>query len=166
MEQGSLISVDFSMVIQMINFLVMVYVFYKLFSKKIGEVVDERKKIVLEDLEKAKIAKEEAEKQREEVEQLTKESKVRANEIVIKAERQADERKDQIISNANTSRDKMMANAEKEIIKMKSKAEIELQKEVGKLAVNVAEKLLKENISENVNLKTDSIDNFIAELGE
>ncbi len=166
MEQNSLISIDFSMVIQIINFLVMVYVFYKLFSKKIGGVIEERKKLALKDLEKVKEEQAKLEKQKSVVEKLRKESKRRANDIIIKAERQADERKDQIITNANISRDKMMSNAEKEIVKMKLRAEMELQKEVGNLAVDVAEKILKNNISSDAELKTKSIDNFIDKIGE
>lgn len=44
MEQGSLISIDLSMVIQILNFLFILYIFYRLFSKKIGGVIEERKK--------------------------------------------------------------------------------------------------------------------------
>lgn len=45
MEQGNLISIDLSMVIQILNFLFILYMFHKLFSKKIGGIIDERKKL-------------------------------------------------------------------------------------------------------------------------
>lgn len=166
MEQNNLITIDFSMVIQMINFLIMVYVFYKLFSKKIGGIIEERRKIATQGLEKVKSEQENLEEQKRIIERLRRESKKRANDIIIKAEIQADNRKDQIISNANVSKERMMANAENEILKMRSKAELELQKEVGKLAVKLAEKIIKENVSENESLKSKSIDNFIDKIGE
>ena len=47
MENGSnLITLDLSMLLQIINFLILVYVFWRLFGKKIGPILDERKKIV------------------------------------------------------------------------------------------------------------------------
>lgn len=166
MEQNNLITIDFSMVIQMINFLIMVYVFYKLFSKKIGGVIEERRKIATQDLEKVKSEQEKLEEQKKIIDRLRRESKKRANDIIIKAEIQADNRKDQIINNANISKERMMANAENEIIKMRAKAELELQKEVGEIAIKIAEKIIKENISANEELKIKSVDNFIDEIGE
>ena len=80
------------------------------------------------------------------MEKLKKESKRRANDILIKAERQADERKDQIINLAMNNRERMMMKAEADIEKMRQKAKFELQKEVGEMAVDLAEKIIKENI--------------------
>ena len=120
--ENSLISIDLSMVIQMINFLILVYVFWKLFGKKIGGVIEERKKLALKDLEKVKKERESLEDQKEASEKLRKESKRRANDIIIKAERQADERKEQILANAGQTRERMLMKAEADIAKMKEKA--------------------------------------------
>lgn len=75
MEQNNLISVDLSMLIQMINFLVMVFVFWKLFSNKIGKVIEERKKMALKELQKIEEEREKLEEQRISLEKLRKESK-------------------------------------------------------------------------------------------
>ena len=119
--ENSLISIDLSMVIQMINFLILVYVFWKLFGKKIGGVIEERKKLALKDLEKVKKERESLEDQKEASEKLRKESKRRANDIIIKAERQADERKEQILANAGQTRERMLMKAEADIAKMKKR---------------------------------------------
>ena len=89
--------------------------------------------------------KEKLEEQKKTMEKLKKESKRRANDILIKAERQADERKDQIINLAMNNRERMMMKAEADIEKMRQKAKFELQKEVGEMAVDLAEKIIKEN---------------------
>lgn len=166
MEQGSLISIDLSMVIQILNFLFILYIFHRLFSKKIGGVIEERKKIALKDLEEVKAEREKLEEQKNLAEKLRKESKKRANDIIIKAERQADERKDQILQNANLTRERMIMKAEAEIVKMKQKAKQELKQEVGQMAVELAEKILSENLNSDEKLKMQSIDNFINEIGE
>lgn len=165
MGNNNLISIDLSMVIQMINFLILVYVFWRLFGKKIGKVIEQRKKIALGDLEKVKEERQLLEEQRVVIEKLRKESKRRANDIIIKAERQADERKEQILSNANQMRERMLMKAEADIAKMKEKAKKELQQEIGVMALNLAEKIIKENMQKNDELQNKSIDAFIEEIG-
>ncbi len=162
-EGAKLVNIDFTMAIQIINFLVMVYFFWRVFAKKIGKVLEERKHLALSEMEIVQKEKEKLEESKKIVEKLKKESKRRANEILIKAEIQADERKDQIISTAMNNRERMMMKAEADIEKMRQNARFKLQKEVGEMAVELAEKIIRENIKD----KEDTIiDNFINEIGD
>lgn len=162
-EGAKLVNIDFTMAIQIINFLVMVYFFWRVFAKKIGKVLEERKHLALSEMEIVQKEKEKLEESKKIVEKLKKESKRRANEILIKAEIQADERKDQIISTAMNNRERMMIKAEADIEKMRQNARFKLQKEVGEMAVELAEKIIRENIKD----KEDTIiDNFINEIGD
>ena len=158
---GSLITLDLSMLIQVINFLILFYAFWRLFGKKIGPILDERKKIVTSKLSEAEEERMNAKKAVAEADELKKEAKKRANEIIIRAEISADERKEKIIKDANMSRDKMLVAAETDIQKMKQKASKELQKEVSGLAVTLAEKIIKENVK---NKQDEIIDNFIDKI--
>ena len=151
---GKLINIDFTMAIEIINFIVLVYFFSRTFSKKIGKVLEDRKKLALSEMEIVENEKEKLEDQKKSIEKLKKESKRRANDILIKAERQADDRKDQIISLAMSNRD---------IEKMRQNAKFELQKEVGEMAVELAEKIIKENIDEK---QDKTINKFINEIGD
>ena len=164
MENGSnLITLDLSMLLQIINFLILVYVFWRLFGKKTGPILDERKKIVTSKLLEAEEERTNARKATAEASELKREAKKRANEILIRAEISADERKERIIKEANQSREKMLTTAEIDIEKMKQNASKELQKEVSSLAVTLAEKILKENIDKDGD---KIINNFIEEVGE
>lgn len=164
MGNGSnLITLDLSMLLQIINFLILVYVFWRLFGKKIGPILDERKKIVTSKLLEAEEERANARKATADASELKKEAKKRANEILIRAEISADERKERIIKEANQSREKMLTTAEIDIEKMKQNASKELQKEVSGLAVTLAEKILKENIDKDGD---KIINNFIEEVGE
>ena len=118
-EGAKLVNIDFTMAIQIVNFLVLVYFFWRVFSKKIGKVLEERKHLALSEMEIVEEEKEKLEEQKKAMEKLKKESKRRANEILIKAERQADERKDQIVSSAMNNRERMMMKAEADIEKMR-----------------------------------------------
>ena len=140
-EGARLVNIDFTMAIQIINFIVLVYFFSRTFAKKIEKLQEQKKTM----------------------EKLKKESKRRANDILIKAERQADDRKDQIISQAMSNRERMMMKAEADIEKMRQNAKFELQKEVGEMAVELAEKIIKENIDEK---QDETINKFIDEIGD
>ena len=107
-EGAKLVNIDFTMAIQIVNFLVLVYFFWRVFSKKIGKILEERKHLALSEMEIVEEEKEKLEEQKKAMEKLKKESKRRANEILIKAERQADERKDQIVSSAMNNRERMI----------------------------------------------------------
>ena len=163
MANNDLLKIDFTMVIQIINFLIMVYIFWKNFGQKIGKILDERKEIDLSEMPMVEEEKKSILDQKNELQKLRKESKRRANDILIKAERQADERKEKILSDASVQRDRMMMRAESDIEKMSNTARFELQKEITGMATQLAEKIIKENIGD----KQDTIiDNFINEIGE
>ena len=162
-EGAKLVNIDFTMAIQIINFLVLVYIFWRAFAKKIGKVLEDRKKMALSEMEIVENEKAKLEEQKTAITKLKKESKRRANDILIKAERQADERKDQIVSTAMENRDRMMMKAEADIEKMRLNAKFALQKEVGHMAAELAEKIIKENVKD----KQDTIiDNFIEQVGD
>ena len=109
MENGSnLFTLDLSMLLQNINFLILVYVVWRLFGKKIGPILDERKKIVTSKLLEAEEERTNARKATAEASELKREAKKRANEILIRAEISADERKERIIKEANQSREKCL----------------------------------------------------------
>ena len=162
-EGAKLVNIDFTMAIQIINFIVLIYFFSRAFSKKIGKVLEDRKKLALSEMEIVENEKEKLEEQKKLMEKLKKESKRRANDILIKAERQADDRKDQIISLAMSNRERMMMKAEADIEKMRQNAKFELQKEVGEMAVELAEKIIKENIDDK---QDETINKFINEIGD
>ena len=61
------------------------------------------------------------------------------------------------------NRERMMMKAEADIEKMRQNAKFELQKEVGEIAVELAEKIIKQNINDK---QDEIIDNFINEIGD
>ena len=161
MSGSKLVNIDFSMAIQIINFLILVIIFWRGFAKKIGRILEERQKQALYELEIVNKEKEKLEIEKKAIEKRKIESKKRANEILIKSEQQADQRKDQIIASAMVNRERMMMKAEMDIEKMRQNAKFELQKEVGKMAVELAEKIIKENVKHK---QDEIIDDFIEKI--
>ena len=161
MESSKLVNIDFSMAIQIINFLILVLFFNKFFAKKIGKLLEDRKNLALSEMKMVQEEYSKLEEQKKLAERLKTESRRRANDILIKSEEQADAKKDQIISSAMMNRESMMRKAEVDIEKMRTKARLELEQEVGKMAVELAEKIVMKNITEK---QDEIIDNFIEKI--
>ena len=65
-EGARLVNIDFTMAIQIINFIVLVYFFSRTFAKKIGKVLEDRKKLALSEMEIVENEKEKLEEIRQE----------------------------------------------------------------------------------------------------
>ena len=61
---GKLINIDFTMAIEIINFIVLVYFFSRTFAKKIDKVLEDRKKLALSEMEIVENEKEKLEDQK------------------------------------------------------------------------------------------------------
>nr|WP_307775182.1 F0F1 ATP synthase subunit B [uncultured Cetobacterium sp.] len=157
------VSIDINMFWQIINFFILVFVFNKYFKAPLLKLMDTRKEKIAAEFSEAQKNKEEAAAYNKEAEKLLKEAKDEATKIVQLAEKKADERKENIISEATIQRDKMLKSAELEINKMKHAAKKELEVEMNGLAVKLAEKIIKENL--NSNLDAALADKFIDEVG-
>lgn len=158
------VSIDINMFWQIINFFILMVVFNKYFKAPLMGVIKKRKEKIAMDFSEAQANKEEAIEKNKEAETKLREAREEAAKIIQLAEKKAEERKDQIISEASIQRDKMIKSAELEITKMKQTAKKELESEMNGLAVKLAEKIIKENLNNDLN--SALADKFINEVGE
>jgi F-type H+-transporting ATPase subunit b len=158
------VGIDINLFWQIINFVILVFVFKKFFHKPLNEFLETRREKIAGELTQAKKDREEAVTLNEEAAKAIKEAKLEANRIISKAEKKADERKESILKSANSSREKMIATAEADIAKMQSQARKDLQIEATKLAAVLAEKLISEKM--NNELGGNLLDQFIDEVGD
>ena len=158
------ISVDINMLWQMLNFLVLIFVFNKYLKTPLMKVLKERKEKISQDIDEARKSKERASEEEEEARILLRKAKQEAHKIITSAEKKADARKEEILKNATSQRDKILKSAEVEMVKMKEKARREVRIEMQTLAVTLAEKIINEKLdTEKGNIL---IDDFINEIGE
>jgi F-type H+-transporting ATPase subunit b len=158
------VSIDINLFWQIINFIILMFIFKKYFYKPISGFLEKRKEHITNDLVQAKAEREAAAASNKKADSHLKTAKREAQKIIAKAEKKADERKEQILKETNSTREKMMKSAEFEIAKMKEQARRELQIEVTELAVILAEEMIKEKM--NSKLESDLLDQFIDEVGE
>jgi F-type H+-transporting ATPase subunit b len=158
------VSIDINLFWQIINFIILMFIFKKYFYKPINRFLEKRKEHITNDLVQAKAEREAAAASNKKAESHLKTAKKEAQQIIASAEKKADERKEQILKETNATREKMMKSAEFEIAKMKEQARKELQTEVTELAVILAEEMIKDKM--NSELESDLLDQFIDEVGE
>ncbi len=130
-----------------LSFAILIWILAKYAWKPIIKALSERETTIDEALNAAKIAKEEMEKLKFSNEQLLKEAKEERDNIL----REARKIKDNIIEEAKLKAKeegkKIVENAKESIQFEKMAAVTELKNQLGKLSIEIAEKLLKEELS-------------------
>lgn len=154
------VSIDATLFWQIINFLILVYIFKRYFFKPMGEFLAKRQEIIANDLEAARQDKEASEVAKKEAEDTLKTAKKESNELLISAEKKAEDRKDVILKEAHAQREKMIKTGEAEVAKMKDQARKEMEKYAREAAADLAEKLIADKTQSGL------IDEAIAKVGE
>ncbi|MDK2822300.1 MAG: F-type H+-transporting ATPase subunit b [Clostridia bacterium] len=152
------------MVWAIINFLILVAILNKFLYKPVTKMLDERKKEVVSNLDRAEAAKLEAEKLKDEYASHLQNARKEAQEIIAKANKLGEETKNEIVAQAKSEAEKISAKAQEEIKLEKNKALAELRDEVASLAIMAAEKIISKNIDNKDQEKM--VKDFVKEVGE
>lgn len=160
---GTIIAIDQTMLWQMVNFFILVFIMSKFLIKPVKGIIEKRHAKVTAEIEHAKTDKEESSKLKTESEKEIKASKIKAQEIINEAIKKAEEVKEEILKAAHVEREKRLKAAEAEAFKMKEQVKKELRDEMFEIAVKLAEKMVKEKIDNKIDSKL--IDEFIEEVG-
>jgi F-type H+-transporting ATPase subunit b len=158
------VGIDINLFWQIINFIILIFVFKRFFHKPLNEFLETRREKIAGELTQAKKDREVAVTLNEEAVKMKKEAKLEANKIISAAEKKAEERKELILKETHALRGKMISSAEADIAKMQSQARKELQVEATKLAATLAEKMIQEKMSKE--LGENLLDQFIDEVGD
>lgn len=148
------LGVDAKLIIaQIVNFTI-VFLLLKFFAlKPVLAVLAERRKRIRESIKNAELI----ERQKQELEEKTRELMAKANtqaeQIIGQARQQASEIKRQTDERLNREQEKMIAAAKQEISSQMDQAIEQGKKQLGYLAVKISEKLLREKIGVKQNEK-------------
>jgi F-type H+-transporting ATPase subunit b len=148
-----LIDINGTLLIQFLNFFVLVAILAKFAYKPILKMLEDRRNKIVSDLNNAQAARDAAEKMKADYQDQIKNAHAEAQAIIDKAVKQADkEAQAQLASvRAQITREKEVAQAE--IINEREAAIREMRNEVVTLSMAVAEKLLKKNMDTDMNAK-------------
>lgn len=148
-----MVSINGTLIFQIINFVVLVAILAKFAYKPLLKVLAERREKIESDLDNAAKDRAEAEKLKAEYEKQLQNARAEAQAIIDKAVKQADKEAQAQLDaiRAQIDREKQVAQAE---LKNEREAAIkEMRNEVVTLSMAVAEKLLQKNMDNDMNAK-------------
>jgi F-type H+-transporting ATPase subunit b len=145
-HDGGLISLDKSLIIQAINFLVLLFILWKLLYKPLVAKMEERTQAIKKSLEEAQAARAEAERQRQQHAAQIQAALAEAQQIRATAMKEAAEEQRRLVEAARGEAAKLVAGAKAEMDQDIRRARQQLRQEVGDLAVQIAERLIKKSL--------------------
>lgn len=157
-----MVNINSTMLWQVINFLVLLWLLRKYLYGPITEMLKSRTQRIEGDLDNAENKRKEAENLRKEYEDQMKGARDKAQQIVEDAETRAKRKSRDIIKEAEKKAENIKANKMKEIEQAKKEAVEQLRNEVASISLMAASKLIQEKMDQEKHKKL--IQNYIAKL--
>jgi len=161
----SLVAVNpVTLIAQICNLFIQLFVFKKFFWDKILDILDQRREAADKEITDAQAAHAEANAIKAAYEQNMKEAKEKAEGILQNAQKTATLRSEEIISQAQQAAAQIKSKASSDIEMEKKKAINDAKNEISGLALAIAGKVVEREL--NTDDQSALIDRFINELGD
>jgi len=145
-EGGGLISLDKSLIVQAINFLILLFILQRLFYKPFLAKMGERTAAIQKSLDEAQAARAEATRQQEENETRLRAAHAEAAAIRAQAMKEASQEQKRLVDAARAESQRLVESAKAQMDADVRRAREELRREVADLATAVAEKLVRRSL--------------------
>ncbi len=132
---------------RIVNFIILLYILYKLMWKKMKSFFAGRREGIQASLEEAEVVKADAEKKFKEYDEKIKKAEEEIQGISAMIKAQGEEEKKSIIADAERASVKMKEDAKARMEQELKKAKNELRLEASELAVQMAEDILKKKVT-------------------
>lgn len=161
----SLVAVNpVTLIAQICNLFLQLFVFKKFFWDKILNILDQRREAADKEIADAQAAHAEANAIKATYEQNMKEAKEKADGILLNAQKTATARSEEIIGQAQKAAAQIKSKASSDIEMEKKKALNDVKNEISGLAMAIAGKVVEREL--NTDDQSALIDRFISELGD
>ena len=161
----SLVTVNpVTLIAQICNLFIQLLIVKIFFLDKIKAILDQRREAADKQITEAETAKSEALAIKKTYEQNMQEAKAKADDLLLTAQRTANSRSEEIISQAQQQAAQIKSKAAADIELEKKKAINEAKNEISDLAMAIAGKVVAREL--NAGDQADMIDRFIDELGD
>ncbi|PYM70095.1 MAG: ATP synthase F0 subunit B, partial [Candidatus Rokuibacteriota bacterium] len=145
-HEGGLISLDKSLIVQAINFLILLFILKRLLYKPFLAKMGERTQAIQKSLDEAQAARAEAMRQQEENETRLRAAHAEAAAIRAQAMKEASEEHKRLVEAARAESQRLVESAKAQMDADVRRAREELRREVADLATAVAEKLVRRSL--------------------
>ncbi len=160
---AGLINFDKSLIIQVVNFILLMIVLTKLLYRPLLAKMEERTQAITKSLEEAQAARAEAQREREEHAARIQAAHAEAQAIRTAALKEAADEQHRLVAAAKEHADRLVATARAELAQDVRQARQELRQEVSDLAIQVAERLIRKSLRDDDHRRI--VDDAIARLG-
>ena len=143
---GGFINLDKSLLIQAVNFGLLLIVLIKLLYRPLLGMMDERTQAIRKSLEEAQAARAEAQREREEHASKIQAAYAEAQAIRATALQEAAEEQRRLVEAARAEAGRLVEAAKAELGQDVRRARQELRQEVSDLAISVAEQLIRKSL--------------------
>ena len=155
---------NLTMVWEIINFLVLLFLLQRYLFKPLLEKIDERRDKIESDLNEAEKSKKEAEELEEEYKQKLASAREEAQKIITAAEKRANDRREEIIDDARKEAKRVKERTMEEIEQAKRHALSQLRDEVSDMSLQIATKFLDDSVDKKRHQAM--VNDFIKQLDE
>jgi len=160
----SLVSVNpVTLIAQICNLFITLFVFKKFFWDKVLDILDQRRAAADKEITDAQAARSEAMEITATYEQNMRESKAKADQLLLSAQQTATLRSEEIISDAQRTAVAIKQKAQDDIAQEKKKALNDAKNEISEMAMAIAGKVVGRELTADDQSKL--VDSFIDELG-
>jgi F-type H+-transporting ATPase subunit b len=163
-DEGGFISLDKSLIIQAVNFIILLVLLTKLLYKPLMKKMDERTQAIQKSLDEAQAARAAAQKERDDFAAKIQAAHGEAQAIRAEALKEAGEEQRRLVDAAKAEAARLVADARQELEQDVRRARQELRQEVADLAIAVSEQLIKKSLNDSDHRRI--VDDAIARMGQ
>jgi len=145
-EGGGLIELNRSLLVQVVNFLILLVVLHRFVYKPLLRTLEARSSAIKHQLAEAQAAREAAQQQLAEFEARLQAAQAEAHEVRERALREAAATRERLTAEARQEASRLVAAARVEIDQDVRRAKAELRAQVGTLAVQIAERVIQRSL--------------------
>ena len=160
--RGPIIGVDYTIVMQWLNFLVLLVVLYGLGWKPLLKLIDQRREQIRNDIKTAREGRESVEEDRAEVRKALAEAQRERRDLRDQSVREAEAERKEMIARARDEAAKLLESARQSIEGEADKARAGLRKYLAEISVSAAERIIDREIRAEDHKQL--IDDFLKEL--
>lgn len=157
-----MVELNATLIAQIINFLILVFILKKLFYKPVFQAMADRQARIAGNLEAADRERGAAEELKREYQEQLAQARTQAQAIVEKATKLAEQTKDEIVQEARAEHARLLKEAQEEIARERERAVAEMRNEVVALSIAAAGKVIGQNLDAPANAKL--VSEFIDKL--
>ena len=145
-----------------VAFAIVFFFVWKWALPAINRILEARQQAIVGRLQEAEKAKTDAERLRSDYERQVAEAQARGNEIIEEARKTAEQLKNDVVQRAQGEADALISKAREEASAEKARAMAEARQEVANLTIDLAEKVVGQSLDRETQLGL--VERYIAEL--